>query len=343
MLNVGIGLTSKCNCNCNHCYSRIYGNREFLDKEKLFVFFDSFDIESVNLGTGESFYHPDYIDIVKYLYEKNVKVSVTTNGYTVSKMSDKQLYMLHDVDFSLDYPTEKLHDSVRKNGCFELVKKGVLRCKKLGITCSIAWCLTPENCDYIKEMYLLCKQWGIFLRINVYKPVESKKGFTYGLFWKSMNELLKWGDIISISEGIINAAINNSQNLTGCNPRNLRIFPDGTMSSCVYVPNESMTLAKACSMTEDQLLKYFHEQYQIEEKSRCHKCDVFEKCMAGCMARRKIANLDKDEFCFMDKGEKPNFERIVFSSNNTSDLFIHSNYICTLIMEPREDLIWKSD
>jgi len=342
MLNVGIGLTSKCNCNCDHCYSRTYGNSAFLDKDTLFAFFDSFDIESVNFGTGESYYHHDYIDIVRYLYERNVKVSVTTNGYTVSKMSDKQLQMLHDVDFSLDYPTEELHDGVRQKGCFKLVRKGVSRCKELGITCSIAWCLTPENCEFIRDMYLLSKKWDVFLRINIYKPVEGKKGFTYDLFWKSINELLKWGDIISISESIVNAAINNSKNLTGCNPRNFRIFPDGTMSSCVYVPNEGMTVAKACGMTEEQLLMYFYGQYQIERKSRCYECDVFGKCGAGCMARRKIANSSKDEFCYMDKDVKPKFERIVFSTR-TSDLFVHSNYICTLIMEPREDLIWKSN
>lgn len=337
MLNVGIGLTSKCNCTCEHCYSRIYGNNAFLDKTKLMTFLKSFDFENVNFGTGESYYHPNFIEIIQYLNTQNVKVSVTTNGYTVSKMTDEQMTMLHDVDFSLDYPVEDLHDKMRQKGCFQLVKQGIFRCKELGVTCSIAWCLTPDNCAFIKKMYQLCRQWSVFLRINIYKPVEGKPGFTYGLFWKSINELLKWGDIISISEGIVNAAIGNPQGLTGCNPRSVRIFPDGTMSSCVYVPNADMTIDKACNMTEEQLLAHFCGKYEVEKGSRCLECDVFEVCKAGCMARRMIAGLGSDEFCYMNKEEKPSFDRVVFSSRK-SEMFVHSNYICTFIMEPKEGL-----
>lgn len=338
MLNVGIGLTSKCNCNCEHCYSRIYGNDTFLGREKLFRFFDSFELESVNFGTGESYFHPDYLDIIQYLHNRGVKMSLTTNGYTISRMTDAQILLLHDVDFSLDYPVEELHDKVRKKGCFRLVEEGIKRCKKLGVTCSIAWCLSPDNCLYIKDMYKICKEWGIFLRINVYKPVERKKGFSYEMFWRSVNEVFKWGNIISLSEGIVNAAIRNQKNLTGCSSKNLRIFPDGTMSSCVYVTNPDMTIEKACKMTEEQLFRYFSMQYQMEDNLNCYRCEVFDKCKTGCMARRKIAHLDRDEFCYMDKNKKPEFDRIVFSKYN-SDLFVHSNYICTFIMEPREDIL----
>ena len=103
-----------------------------------------------------------------------------------------------------------------------------------------------------------------------------------------------------------------------------------------------MTIEKACRMTEKQLRTYFCRQYQIEEKSYCHECELFVKCNAGCMARRKIANLDKDEFCYMEKAEKPKFDRVVYSPHS-SELFVHSSYLCTLIMEPREDLKWESN
>lgn len=336
MLNVGIGLTSKCNCNCEHCYSRIYGNNTFLDTGTLFNFFKTFQIESVNFGTGESFYHPDFLTIIHHLYQKNVKISVTTNGYTIANMTDEQLKLLHDVDFSLDFPMENLHDASRQPGCFQLVRDGIARCKKLGVTCSIAWCLTPDNCIYIHEMLCLCKMWDVFLRINIYKPVDGKKGFTYPLFWESMNDLFKWGNIISVSEGIVNAAIGNRYGLCGCNPSNLRIFPNGTMSSCVYVQNDGMTLEKACGMSEEDLVGYFQCQYEIPENSICTGCPDFPVCRAGCMARRKISGRDRDEFCYLDMDKAPQFERVVYSDKK-SELFVHSNYICTFIMEPRSN------
>lgn len=336
MLNVGIGLTSKCNCECEHCYSRIYGNNTFLDTNMLYGFLGKFEIGSVNFGTGESYFHPDFLKIIKYLSEKGIKISLTTNGYTTSKLKDDELKMLHDVDFSLDYPEEGLHDRNRKLGCFNMVMNGIQRCKKLGITCSVAWCLTPENCIYIKDMLNLCKKLNIFLRVNIYKPIDGKPGFSYDLFWNSINNLFLWGDIISISEGIVNAAIGNERGLTGCSCNNLRIFPNGTISSCVYIPN-FITLEKVNNLSEKELIKLLDEQYDKELDGICLNCEDFMICKAGCMARRKIAKRKRDEFCFVDKMERPYFDRIVFSKLK-SEMFVHSEYICTIILEPRRNL-----
>lgn len=335
MLNVGIGLTSKCNCACKHCYSRIYGNNTFLNTDLLMRFLEKFQIGSVNFGTGESYFHPDFLSIVDYLNKNKVKISVTSNGYTVSKLDDVYLAKFHDIDFSLDYPNAKMHDASRAVGCYQMVMDGIKRCKSLGIMCSIAWCLTTDNSTYIEDMFNLCHSLGIFLRINIYKPVEGKRGFGYKEFWNAVNSILLYGDVVSISEGIVNAAINNKNRCTGCNSHNLRIFPDGTMSSCVYVPNRNMVLKKACMMTEKELLQQFQVQYDIPNDQLCIQCEKFELCKSGCMARRRINERLRDEFCFVDKEEKPEFSRIVFSKSK-SEMFVHSNYICTMIMEPRE-------
>lgn len=336
MLNLGIGLTSKCNCECSHCYSRIYGNHLFLNKEKIIRFVNTFSVKSVNFGTGESWFHPDFIEILHFLYENGVETSLTSNGYTVSKMSDSDLRLLHDVDFSLDYPEEKLHDSNRQPGCFNMVKDGLERCKRNNVTPSIAWCLTPDNASYIKDMYNLCKKQGVFLRINVYKPIYSMRGFTYEEFWKSMDDLLYYGNIISISEGILNAALNNKNGFKGCNPLNIRIFPDGTMSSCVYVNNHDLDIGSACKLTESELLASFSNQYESVDDI-CKDCSLLHMCNGGCMARKKIAKSTIDEFCFVQKNDIPSFRRIEYSDRKP-ELFVHSEYICTIIMEPRKDL-----
>lgn len=335
MLNVGIGLTSRCNCSCEHCYSRIYGNNSFLNTHLLMRFFEKFQIGSVNFGTGESCFHPDFLSIIDYLYKKGVRISVTSNGYTITKLDDINLAKFHDVDFSLDYPDMKMHDDARRVGCYQMVMDGIKRCRSLGVTCSIAWCLTPENSLYVEDMMKLCHSLGVFLRINIYKPVGGKKGFEYKEFWNAINSLFLYGDIVSISEGIVNAAIDNKNSLTGCNCHNIRIFPDGTMSSCVYVPNRKMTLKKACMMNERELLCQFQEQYEIPDDEVCIQCEKFSLCKAGCMARRRISGRLRDEFCFIDREEPPKFNRIVFSQSD-SGMFVHSDYICTMIMKPRE-------
>lgn len=336
MLNLGIGLTSKCNCKCSHCYSRIYNNNVFLDMHLLMMFLNRFEVKSVNLGTGESFFHPEFLHVINYLQKNEIQTSITSNGYTINKMDDSHLVKLHDIDFSLDYPDAKMHDASRVTGCYQMVIDGIKRCKSLGIMCSIAWCLTPENSQYIIDMMELCRFWGVFLRINIYKPVDGKRGFKYHEFWNAINTLFLHGDIVSISEGIINAAIDNRNGLTGCNSHNIRIFPDGTMSSCVYVPNRSMTLEKACVMTEAELLRHFQQQYETPIDRLCTQCEKFNLCKTGCMARRRISKISRDEFCFMYSDYKPKFDRIVFSKSKPKE-FVHSDYICTMIMEPRKE------
>ena len=331
MLNIGIGLTSMCNCNCSHCYSRIYGNQTFLDTNRLFKFVNRHDINSVNFGTGESFFHPDFREILSVLVEKGIKVSLTTNGYTITKMEDLDVRKLHDVDFSLDYPSAELHNMNRQTGCFEMVIDGIRRCKALGVTASIAWCLTPQNSIYIPEMVSLCKKENVFLRVNIYKPVPGSHGFSYKQFWESINNLFKYGNIISCSEGIVNAAINNKSECHGCNSRNIRIFPDGTVSSCVYIQNKGITIEDVCEMTEDELATCFSLQYELPKSSACRECKYHTLCYGGCLARRVIAGSSIDEFCFIDNYQ-PTFERIVFSEKQ-ADYFVHSNYICTIIME----------
>jgi len=87
-LEVGIGTTGLCNLNCSHCYSRKYSDKNItLDNIKRL--FTSVDITSVNFGTGENILNPEFKDILEFFHEKNVKMSLTTNGYTVSKLSNE--------------------------------------------------------------------------------------------------------------------------------------------------------------------------------------------------------------------------------------------------------------
>src|SRR3989344_397976 len=81
-ISLGIGATANCNLNCGHCYSRpLRGHSLSLDEMMDLV--DGKRISSINFGTGENILNPDFPKMIDNLHERCIKLSVTSNGYTI--------------------------------------------------------------------------------------------------------------------------------------------------------------------------------------------------------------------------------------------------------------------
>ncbi|MGD8256439.1 MAG: radical SAM protein, partial [Desulfobacterales bacterium] len=82
MVSLGIGLTSDCNLHCAHCYrdqDRIY----HLSLKDIKTICEKLEIESIGFGTGENGLNPEYLDILNYLHDYGVKLTLASNGYTL--------------------------------------------------------------------------------------------------------------------------------------------------------------------------------------------------------------------------------------------------------------------
>src|SRR6516165_6504748 len=116
---LGLGLTNECNLACAFCYrdtSRI--DRLTLDQVRAVM--ERIPVRSVNLGTGENGLHPEFLPILAYLRTQPVKLTMTTNGYSVASIGDQDLTAFKDIEFSLDYPTEDDQDNQRGPGNWQL-------------------------------------------------------------------------------------------------------------------------------------------------------------------------------------------------------------------------------
>src|SRR5437764_767477 len=107
---LGLGLTNECNLSCSFCY-RDPARTDRLSLEQVKSIMERLPIRSVNLGTGENGMHPDFNAILAYLRTKPVKLTITSNGHSVAVLDDDELCAFHDIEFSLDYPTEKEQDA----------------------------------------------------------------------------------------------------------------------------------------------------------------------------------------------------------------------------------------
>ena len=119
-VSLGLGLTNECNLSCAFCYrDPTRADRLSLDQVKSVM--ERLPVRSVNLGTGENGMHPDFKRILAYLRTQPVKLTITSNGHSVAVLQDNELGAFHDIEFSLDYPTQAEQDAQRGEGNWELI------------------------------------------------------------------------------------------------------------------------------------------------------------------------------------------------------------------------------
>src|SRR5215831_9944200 len=169
---LGLGLTNECNLACAFCYrDPVRSDRLSLDQVKSAM--ESLPIRSVNLGTGENGMHPDFRPILSYLGAQPVKLTITSNGHSVALLEDSELKAFHDVEFSLDYPTETEQDAQRGPGNWSLIHQQAARCVRLGVPVTFIAVIMKSNYRRLAEVARIAKQFESPLRVNVYQAVRS--------------------------------------------------------------------------------------------------------------------------------------------------------------------------
>ena len=117
---LGLGLTNECNLACSFCY-RDPNRVDRMTLGEVRAVLEHLPVRSVNLGTGENGMHPDFREILSYLRAQPVKLTITSNADSVAVLADDAVRAFHDVDFSLDYPTEAAQDAQRGAGNWALI------------------------------------------------------------------------------------------------------------------------------------------------------------------------------------------------------------------------------
>ena len=171
-ISLGLGLTNECNLSCAFCYrDPTRTDRLSLDQVKSVM--ERLPIRSVNLGTGENGMHPDFKAILAYLRTQPIKLTITSNGHSVAVLEDDELRAFHDIEFSLDYPTQAEQDAQRGNGNWELIHQQAERCVRLGVPVTIIAVMMKSNYLRLAEVARVAKQFDAPLRVNVYQAVRS--------------------------------------------------------------------------------------------------------------------------------------------------------------------------
>src|SRR5260370_29214798 len=215
---------------------------------------ESAPVRSVNLGTGENGMHPQFHEILAYLRTQPVKLTITTNGHSAAVLSDDELRAFHDVEFSLDYPTESEQDAQRGRGNWALVHHQAARCVQLGVPVTFIAVMMKSNHLRLAEVAQLIKRYQAPLRINVYQAVRSDLyGLSYEEYWQGFRALFEKADAIAIGEPLLRAMAGLPRRVGGCRVPTVRLTPRATAQPCAYWPGTGDPLSLLLSLGRDIL------------------------------------------------------------------------------------------
>src|SRR2546426_1500260 len=202
-LSLGVGLTNACDLACAHCY-RDTERVDQLSLEEVTSACEGLPVRSINLGTGENGLHPHYAEIVRELATRGVKLSVTSNGYTIERSSDETLKAFREMEVSIDFPTEREQDAFRGPGNWKRVMAGIERARRLGITVTVLSVMMKTNYRRLPEIARVAFAAGANYRVNVYQAVKTD-AFTlsYEEFWEGFRRLLGATRLVSTTEPIL--------------------------------------------------------------------------------------------------------------------------------------------
>ena len=330
---LGVGLTNECNLACAFCYrDATRADRITLGQVKSVM--ECLPVRSVNLGTGENGMHPDFKTILAYMRTRPVKLTITSNGHSIAVLEDDELRGFHDIEFSLDYPTEAEQDAQRGPGNWGLIHQQAERCVRLGVPVTFIAVMMKSNYSRLADVARVAKQFGAPLRVNVYQAVRSDQyALTYEEYWQGFRELFESTDVIAIGEPLVRAMTGLPPLEGGCGVSTVRVTPHATTQPCVYWPGSGEPLQDLILGSCEILSSNAFEQARTLPEA-CHTCEFREPCHGGCAGRRHVqgALRQPDHYCPIIRGERPRLQIRMAPTRDLPKL----NSSCTTVVIARE-------
>ncbi len=301
---LGLGLTNECNLACAFCY-RDPTRVDRLSLDQVRAVLERLPVRSVNLGTGENGMHPDFLEMLGYLHQQPVKLTITSNGRSLEMLDDRDILVFTDVEFSLDYPNEREQDLQRGGGNWRLLHEQAARCRRLGVPVTFIAVMMRSNFDRMADIAKIAKQYDAPLRINVYQAVRSDAySLLYEEYWTGFERLFAQTDAIAIGEPLVRAMAGLPPRHGGCGVATVRVTPRARVQPCVYWPGGGAPLDLLLELGREVVTTADFEAARSIPPS-CEQCTFLPACRGGCAGRRRLLDaLDSpDPYCPVVRGQ----------------------------------------
>lgn len=173
--------TNLCNLQCRHCYQNAGKKTPQLSLEERLRVIDELDenfVPTVAFSGGEPLCDPEFFVVAKYAAEKEMYLSVATNG---TLLTEDMCAKLKDcgiqyVEVSLESSTPEYHDRFRGiPGLWRRTVQGIENAVKAGLLVGVAPTVTRENLRDLPALYRLVQNLGAH-RFYVFNFIPTGRG-----------------------------------------------------------------------------------------------------------------------------------------------------------------------
>ena len=308
--SLGLGLTNECNLSCPHCYRDTLGLQR-LGFTQVKAILARLPVRSANLGTGENGLHPEYLSIVEALQAAGIKVSLTSNGYSVARLPDLLLKGFHEIEFSFDHATPAGQDGFRGAGAWTMAMESLHRARQAGVEVTVLTVMMATNYLELPAIARLARTVGANFRVNVYQAVQTDRfALGYEQFWEGFRRVLAEIPLLHTTEPVLRAALGLPGGRNGgCGRSTVRVTPKGTVIPCVYWPDGGDPLTGLLE-TGPGILETPAFVACRSVPPACDACSEVSGCGGGCGGRRALTGRpnEPDPYCPLVRDDRLRIE-----------------------------------
>lgn len=298
-LKISMNITKSCNLRCKQCFSN---SGEILAEElstnEVYDLFDSMHKNGtffICIGGGEPFMRKDILEILEYGKNKQLAVSLVSNGllFTESLIKELNTKNIDTLWVSLDGLKDN-HDYLRGSGNFEKAIKGLKLLKKeFNSKIAIRISLSKKNIGEWKEVLKIAEELKVdIIRFTPLLSFGRAKNedliISQNQYISFLNEIEK----ISSNINVVHPNVTNSSKFWitadnfGCHCGKEAIWIDevGNYSPCIFF-GEDFNIG---NIKQDDYIDLWRKCLSVSKyngNDTCKQCANYKRCRGGCRAR----------------------------------------------------------
>ena len=299
-VNVTWEVTYACNLSCIHCLSDSGRRRDGeLTTEQALRVIDKLAAVKVfqfNIGGGEPFMRPDFLDLMDHAHEKGMVTCISTNGTLIDERIARRLdHPLVYIQVSLDGASESSNDAIRGRGSYHKVLNALEHLRKRDIEVSINCVLTRRSYPELDDLVKLAASYGAKLRVSRFRPSgRGKQSWSeLNVGREQMADFSQWlSKHLAVSTGDSFFSVTTEErrslglNMCGACKLTCCLSPQGAIYPCAFLQEPEFCAGKLPEEdfgTVWETSPVFASFRQLEIKS-CESCHRFDLCHGGCPA-----------------------------------------------------------
>ena len=273
---------------------------------------------------GEPFLRNDFLDIVEYTKNNNISVVIHTNSLlitdeTISKLNSLLHPKMDILQISLDGATKKTHETIRGRHTFDKTIDNIKTISQTNIKLRVNFTPTKFNVIELPDTFSLCSSMDVayfgfsdFLELResynfgpdenvllkaiaetIHRSLNSFSEFSYQLDTKILYQ--RYTNVTNNYNASLKEKIQNHKSVRCSSSfRSMALRSDGRVFLCIpasYCDSDMLCLGdvKRESLSDIWSYRLNNILYvgRDAEKLSCYKnkCEFFEKCRGGCVAK----------------------------------------------------------